>query len=60
MKMVAKNQGRVWTKSDERKIGTLAKKGVKTPEIARKLGRSESAVRNKASKTNQSLKPIDK
>ena len=39
---------------------TLAKSGIKTPDIAENLGRTESAVRTKASEKGISLKPRDK
>lgn len=43
-----------------KKIGTLARQGCDTLSIAKKLGRTESAIRTKASEKNQSLKPNDK
>jgi len=51
--------GLPWTNADVKKIGTLARQGVETTEIARKLERTEAAVRSKATKETQSLKPVD-
>ena len=52
-------QGKQWTKTEEKQLKTLAKENTPTRVIGLKLGRSEDAVRSKASDTNTSLKPTN-
>ncbi len=54
------NSGKAWTKADDVKIKQMARSGVDTDDIARKLGRSKNAVYKEASKEGISLKPKDK
>lgn len=54
------NKGKNWTKSDISQLKQLAKKGVYTTDIAKKIGRTIPAVYTKASDENISLKPKDK
>ena len=49
-----------WTPEELRKMKQLAKSGTSTPEIARRLQRTVSAVRSKADEADVSLKPKDK
>lgn len=58
--MSPKKAGDKWTKTDTQQIGVLARKGKSTPQIARKLGRTEAAVRQRASHSAISLKPKDR
>lgn len=54
------NNGKAWTKADDAKIKQMARSGVDTDDIARKLGRTVSAIYSEASKEDISLKPKDK
>lgn len=49
-----------WTPTDKKQLRSLAKSNTPTPQIAKKLERSKSAVENKASDLKVSLKPKDK
>ena len=51
--------GKNWTSSDISKLRELAKENTPTRVIGLKLGRTEDAVRTKASKKNISLKPTN-
>jgi hypothetical protein len=53
------NQGRPWTSKDNRLLGRLAKGNTPTGLIANDLGRSEAAVRSRASELRVSLKPVN-
>jgi hypothetical protein len=53
------NQGQRWTPADDRKLEHLADGNTPTGLIAHKLGRSEEAVRSRASDQNVSLKPTN-
>lgn len=55
----APNAGKSWSKKDVKSIETKAKSGESTKDIAKDLGRTEDAVRNKASDESISLKPKD-
>ena len=48
-----------WTSEDEKKLKTLAQQNTPTRVIALKLGRTEDAVRAKASNEGLSLKPTN-
>lgn len=52
--------GQKWTKTDINQIGVLARKGIDTDHIAKKLERTPYAVQTKASVENISLMPKDK
>lgn len=54
------NSGKAWTKTDDTRIKQMARSGVDTDDIARKLGRTVSAIYSEASKEDISLKPKDK
>lgn len=43
------NLGRVWTDIDEAELAAMVDKKVRVPEMARRLGRTENAVRTKIS-----------
>lgn len=53
------NSGKTWTPQDVQKLGDLAKGNTPTRVIGLKLGRSEDAVRSKASDEGISLKPTN-
>jgi hypothetical protein len=52
-----KNHGKDWIRSDVGQLRSLAKGNTPTGLVAYKLGRTEDAVRSKASDENISLKP---
>lgn len=54
-----KNHGKHWTKKDVEKIKELANQGKTTVQIAKDLGRTDSAIRNKADEKKISLKAVD-
>lgn len=56
----APNSGKKWTGTDEARVVNAAKRNVDTTKIANDLGRSEAAIRSKASDLNVSLRPNDK
>lgn len=51
--------GKSWTPADVKQVRDLAKQNTPTRLIAYKTGRSEDAVRNKASEEGISLKPTN-
>lgn len=51
--------GQQWTNTEVAKLQKLAKGNTPTGLIAHDLGRSEAAVRSKASEQNVSLKPTN-
>ncbi|RKG90432.1 hypothetical protein D7W82_03825 [Corallococcus sp. CA049B] len=51
--------GNAWTPSDVKQLRELAKGNTPTGLIAHKTGRSEAAVRSKASEEGVSLKPTN-
>ena len=53
------NSGKDWTPADEAKLRKLARGNTPTGLIAHDLGRSEAAVRSKASELDVSLKPTN-
>ena len=55
-----KNSGKEWTSVDVKKLKELKKSNTPTPLIAWKIGRTEDAVRSKASEKGISLKPTNK
>jgi hypothetical protein len=54
-----RNTGKQWTRTDVLELRKLAKKNTPTRVIGLKLGRTENAVRTKASDENISLKPTN-
>ena len=54
-----RNANKTWTPTDVRELRTLAKGNTPTRVIGLKLGRSEDAIRSKASTENISLKPTN-
>jgi hypothetical protein len=54
-----RNTGNLWSKGDVSQLRKLAKDNTPTRVIGLKLGRSEDAVRTKASQQNISLKPTN-
>jgi hypothetical protein len=59
MAKTPKNQGKDWSDKDTSNLKKLVKGNTPTGLIAYKLGRSEDAVRSKASKIEVSLKPAN-
>ena len=55
-----KNSGKRWSGQDERALKNLAKSNTPTGVIGLKLGRTENAIRSKASELNVSLKPTNR
>jgi len=54
-----RNSGKPWTVADVAKLDELARQNTPTRVIGLKLGRTPSAVSNKASEENISLKPVN-
>ncbi len=54
-----RNSGKEWTPKDVSNLKKLANQNTPTRVIGLKLGRTESAVRSKASEENISLKPTN-
>ncbi len=54
-----RNSGTKWTPSQERQLATLAKGNTPTRVIGLKLGRTDDAIRTKASDEGVSLKPTN-
>lgn len=54
-----RNSGKPWTSGDESGLRRLARENTPTRVIGLKLGRTEDAVRSKASELNVSLKPTN-
>ena len=59
MAKYTRNTGKPWTTADERSLASLAKQNTPTRVIGLKLGRTEDAVRTKASELCVSLKPTN-
>ena len=57
MRNLATNAGQRWTQSDEDLLRRLARQKLSTDEIARRLRRTVSGVRSKASELHISLEP---
>ena len=53
------NYGKQWTSADVSQLKQLAKHNTPTRVIGIKMGRTEDAVRNKASESDVSLKPTN-
>lgn len=60
MAKTPKNNGKKWTDTDVSKLEKLVLGNTPTGLIAYQLGRSEDAVRSKASDLDISLKPTNK
>lgn len=54
-----RNSGKQWTSDAERQLKQLARENTPTRVIGLKLGRTEDAVRSKASDLGVSLKPTN-
>jgi hypothetical protein len=54
-----RNTGKNWTQSDVSELRKLARQNTPTRVIGLKLGRTENAVRTKASSKGISLKPTN-
>jgi hypothetical protein len=54
-----RNSGKAWTPSDVSALSSLAAQNTPTRVIGLKLGRTEDAVRNKASQEGISLQPTN-
>jgi hypothetical protein len=59
MSKSTRNTGKPWTPSDKRELRHLAQQNTPTRVIGLKLGRTEGAVHNQASKQGTSLKPTN-
>lgn len=54
-----RNSGKPWTKEEVKQLEKLADQNTPTRVIGFKMGRTEDAVRNKASQEDISLKPTN-
>ena len=54
-----RNSGKPWTPQEVQQLRSLASQNTPTRVIGLKLGRTEGAVRNRASEENISLKPTN-
>lgn len=59
MPKYTRNSGKPWTGVEIKSMAGLAKQNTPTRVIGLKLGRTEAAVRTKASETGISLKPTN-
>jgi hypothetical protein len=59
MSKSTRNSGKHWTRSEVGQLGNLAAQNTPTRVIGLKLGRTEEAVRSKASEKGVSLKPTN-
>jgi hypothetical protein len=59
MAKYTRNTGKSWSRSEESRLGQLARQNTPTRVIGLKLGRTESAVYAKASEQGISLKPTN-
>ncbi len=59
MSKSTRNTGKPWTPADVRQLKDLARENTPTRVIGLKLGRTEDAVRNKASEKDVSLRPTN-
>lgn len=59
MSKSTRNSGKEWTRAEVTELRQLAKKNTPTRVIGFKLGRTENAVRTKASDEDISLKPTN-
>ena len=55
-----RNTGKQWTRAEDSELRRLAKQNTPTRVIGLKLGRTENAVRTRASDENISLKPTNR
>ena len=55
-----RNSGKRWSSQDERTLKNLAKSNTPTGVIGLKLGRTENAIRSKASELKISLSPTNR
>lgn len=59
MSKSTRNAGKSWSSGDQAELRSLASKNTPTRVIGLKLGRSEDAVRSKATDLHVSLKPTN-
>jgi hypothetical protein len=59
MPQSTRNTGKSWTRAEVSQLKTLARQNTPTRVIGLKLGRTEVAVRSKASNEGISLKPTN-
>ncbi len=59
MSKYKRNAGTKWTPAQERQLKKLAEENTPTSVIGFKIGRSENAIRSKASELKVSLKPTN-
>ena len=59
MPFYTRNTGKPWAPSEVKQVKTLASENTPTRVIGLKLGRTEDAIRQKASQENTSLKPTN-
>lgn len=59
MSKSTRNSGKAWTTQDVKELKSLARENTPTRVIGLKLGRTEDAVRAKASQNDISLKPTN-
>jgi hypothetical protein len=59
MPKYTRNSGKEWTNADHRELSKLAHENTPTRVIGLKLGRTEAAVRTRASSEGVSLKPTN-
>lgn len=59
MSKSTRNSGTPWAEADQAQVEHLAARNTPTRVIALKLGRTENAVRSKASELGVSLKPTN-
>jgi hypothetical protein len=59
MSKSTRNNGKQWTSEQKFQLMQLASQNTPTRVIGFKLGRTEEAIRNEASKLNISLKPTN-
>lgn len=55
-----RNSGKEWTQNEVNNLRSLVNQNTPTRVIGLKLGRTENAVRSKASEENISLKPTNR
>lgn len=59
MSKSTRNTGKAWTNTDIKQLKELARENTPTRVIGFKLGRTEDAVRSKASEEDVSLRPTN-
>lgn len=59
MSKSTRNSGKKWSQIDQRELKQLAKQNTPTRVIGLKLGRTASAIQNKANDIGVSLKPTN-